>query len=395
MEVGRENRTVDLRDACSGVVQVTYRKNRPMIGVSSVSVGAEAEALVLEVLRSGQLAQGAFVERFERRFAEVHGVDHALAVNSGTTALVVALQALGIGPGDEVITSPFTFIATVNAILEAGATVRFGDVGDDFNLTPDSVTALINSKTRVIMPVHLYGYMCDMAAFSDLAATNGLSIVEDAAQAVGATFEGRAAGSFGIGCFSLYATKNVYTGEGGIVTTNDAEVADRVRLLRNHGMRERYQYEIAGHNYRLTNLAAAVGIPQLETIDSNNLLRQRNAKVLRDGLAGLKGLVVPPEPVAGRTHVYHQFTLRLTEESGVDREAFMQRLAERGVGSGVYYPAAAFDYDSYRNHPRVVRDSCPSTKRVAAEVVSIPVHPNLSEDDLSTIVDAVRTAVSS
>lgn len=364
-----------------------------MIPITTVRFGSEEEALVLEVLRSGQLAQGAYVERFEREFAELHGVRHAVAVNNGTTALVVALEALGIGPGDEVVTSPFTFVATLNAILEAGATARFADIGDDFNVDPARIEALLGDRTRAVMPVHLYGYMADMDPIVHLAEGRGLAVVEDAAQAVGAMYHGRAAGSFGVGCFSLYATKNLTTGEGGVVTTDDDHTADRLRLLRNQGMRQRYQYEVAGHNYRLTNLAAAVGLPQLARIREVNEARAANAAALRAGLAEVEGLVLPPEPLPGRTHVYHQFTVRIAPDAPVTRDEFVERLTAAGVGCGVYYPKAVFDYDCYRKDLRVVLDEVPNAMRIASEVVSLPVHPHLSSTEVDTIVGAVKTVM--
>jgi perosamine synthetase len=361
-----------------------------MIPITTVRFGPEEEALVLEVLRSGQLAQGAYVERFEREFAALHEVEHAVAVNNGTTALVVAMEALGVGPGDEVITSPFTFVATLNAILEAGATARFADIGADFNLEPNHVADLVNERTRAVMPVHLYGYMADMDPIMANAAAHGLHVVEDAAQAVGARYHGRPAGSFGVGCFSLYATKNLNTGEGGMVTTNDDAIADHLRLLRNQGMRQRYQYEVAGHNYRLTNLAAAVGLPQLARMEEISETRRKNAAALRAGLADVPGLVLPSEPVEGRTHVYHQFTIRITDEAPIRRDEAIDQLTARGVGCGVYYPKVVYDYECYREHPSVVLDEVPNAERTVAEVLSLPVHPFLSSGDLDRIVSTVR-----
>jgi perosamine synthetase len=366
-----------------------------MIPITTVRFGAEEESLVLEVLRSGQLAQGEYVDRFERLFAESHGVKHAIAVNNGTTSLVVALEALGLGPGDEVVTSPFTFVATLNAILEAGATARFADIGTDFNMLPEAVESLITPRTRAIMPVHLYGFMVDMAPMMDIAARHGLAVVEDAAQAVGASYRGRRAGSFGIGSFSLYATKNINTGEGGVVTTNDDAIADRVRLLRNQGMRQRYQYEVAGHNYRLTNLAAAVGLPQLSRLDEISAQRRRNAATLLANLSGVPGLELPEAGTPERSHVFHQFTIRVTDRCRVRRDDVVAQVNEAGVGCGIYYPKVVFDYDCYRQDRRVICDDVPHAFKTASQVISLPVHPNLSESDLTTIVDVVRTVVSS
>jgi perosamine synthetase len=366
-----------------------------VIPITVVRVSPEQEELVLEVLRSGQLAQGEYVERLERRFAEIHGVNHALAVNNGTTALVAAMQAHDIGPGDEVITSPFTFVATLNAILETGATARFADIGDDYNVDPAAMEALVNERTKVLMPVHLYGQMADMVAIEAIASSRGLTIVEDSAQAVGASGAGRMAGATGTGCFSMYATKNVNTGEGGMITTNDDGIADRLRVLRNQGMRARYQYELAGHNYRLTNLAAAVGLPQLDDLDAMTTARQKNAAVLRAGLSGVPGLLVPPDPPSGYEHVYHQFTLRVTSEASVDRDTAVERIVAAGVGAGVYYPSNVFDYDCYRSHPGVVVDDVPTSTLIASQVFSLPVHQHLSDADLDRVVEVVAEVFSS
>lgn len=360
-----------------------------MIPITKVQLGVEEEELVLKAIRSGQLAQGPLVAQLEERCKEMTGAAHAVAVNNGTTALVLALESLQLQPGDEVITSPFTFVATLNAILEAGATARFGDIGDDFNLDPGTVGPLVNERTKVIMPVHLYGQGADMDRFVPLAASAGARIVEDCAQSHFATVGSKAVGSFDVGCFSFYATKNVMCGEGGVITTNDEALADRMRVLRNQGMRVRYQYELAGHNYRLTDLAAAIALPQFDRIAGHIEARRRNAARLSAGLAGVKGLMTPVV-MPGRTHVWHQYTVRLTEEASVDRDAFAAGLNERGIGNGFYYPKAVYDYDCYRTHPRVKIDGSPKAEAVAASVVSLPVHPYLSDSDVDTVVAAVR-----
>src|SRR5438477_662995 len=233
------------------------------IRITEVRIGDEEKQAVLGVLDSGQLAQGPVVAELERQFADICGVPHAVAVSNGTVALVAALQALGLGPGDEVITTPFSFAATLNAILESGATARFADIRDDFTLDPQSAATLVNERTRALLPVHLYGLPADLPALSALAADAGLHLIEDSAQAHGAAFGDRVTGSFGTGCFSLYATKNVQSGEGGLITTADDALADRLRLLRNQGTRAPYQYEVPGHNWRLTDLQAAIAGPQL------------------------------------------------------------------------------------------------------------------------------------
>jgi dTDP-4-amino-4,6-dideoxygalactose transaminase len=359
------------------------------IPIAAIDVGAEEEALVLEVLRSGRLVQGPMVERLEAGFCDLAGTAHAVAVSSGTIALVAALEALGIRPGDEVLTSPFTFVATLNAILEAGATATFVDIDDDATIDASLVADAISPRTRVIMPVHLYGLPADMTQIAAIATEHRLTIVEDAAQAHGARVGGRPVGSFGLGCFSLYATKNVTTGEGGVITCDDAALVDRLRLLRNQGMRERYRYELAGHNYRLTDLQAALGLPQLARLEAATTARRRNAALLCEGLADVPGLVVPREH-PDREHVWHQFTVRVTDDARVGRDELARSLAERGIDTGVYYPRVVFDYDCYRDDPRVVVADVPRARAAASEVLSLPVHPGLSDGDVSKICDAVR-----
>jgi dTDP-4-amino-4,6-dideoxygalactose transaminase len=361
-----------------------------MIPISSVQIPPETEETVLEVLRSGMLAQGPMVRRFEETFAELVGVRHAIAVNNGTTALVAALQVLDLEPGDEVLTSPFTFVATLNAILEAGATAVFADIRtDDFGLDAEAVMSAIGERTKVLMPVHLYGQCADMGALAPLAEQHGLRLVEDAAQAHAASIDGRGAGSFGLGCFSFYGTKNVTTGEGGMITTDDDALADRLRVLRNQGMRERYVYEVAGHNYRLTDLQAALAIPQLARIEETTAKRQANADRLIAGLADVGALRVPRQ-LPGRSHVWHQFTALVTDESPVARDELVARLAERGVGSGIYYPKLVFDYDCYRDDPRVKTHDVPVAASVTERCISLPVHPGLSTDDVDTVVATLR-----
>ncbi len=361
-----------------------------MIPISVVDV-RDAEPLVLEVIRSGVLAQGPMVQRLEEAFAGVVGVRHAVAVNNGTTALVAALQVLDLEPGDEVVTSPFTFAATLNAVLEAGATARFADIREeDFAVDPALVAARVGERTRVLLPVHLYGQTADMGPITELARERGLHVVEDAAQAHGAAYGGRAAGSFGTGCFSFYATKNLTTGEGGMVTTDDDGVADRLRLLRNQGMRQRYRYEVPGHNWRMTDLQAAVGLPQVGRLGRIVARRGENARRLSAGLGDVPGLTVPRE-LPGRSHVWHQYTVLL--DASVDRDRVVADLNQAGVGAGVYYPRTVFDHDCYRDHPRVVVEEVPVAESVARRCLSLPVHQHLTDGHLDTIVMSVRRAL--
>ena len=360
-----------------------------------VKCGSEEEALVLQVLRSGSLTQGTMVQRFEALCCEMTSAKHAIGVNNGTTALVVALEALQLQPGDEVITSAFTFVATLNAILAAGATARFADIdADDFNINPVSAADSVTKRTRVLMPVHLFGQPADLAPLNDLATHDNLAIIEDAAQAHGASYNGTRIGTTaGQVTFSFYATKNLQAGEGGVVTTDDDALAERLRLLRNHGMRTRYEYEIAGHNYRLTELAAAVAIPQFARLGDIIAARTANAAYYSQNLIGLPGLTTPVTR-PDREHAWHQYTLRITSDCPTTRDAVVRRLNDAGIGAMVYYPRAVYDYNCYRGHPRVITNGCPVAERVAGEVLSIPVHQHLSESERDQIVTAVRAAVS-
>jgi len=362
-----------------------------VIRIAEPDIDAESESLVLEVLRSGRLAQGPMVERFEAACADMAGTTHAVAVSNGTVSLEAALEVLDVGPGDEVVTSAFTFAATLNAILRRGATARFADVGDDYNVDPSSVAAVIGPRTAVLLPVHLYGLPAELDAIEATAARHGLPIVEDAAQAHGAEVGGRRVGSVGLGSFSFYATKNVTTGEGGVVTTSDDAIAHRLRVLRNQGMQERYRYDVVGHNWRMTDLQAAVGIPQLARLDDIVAARGANARGLSERLEGTD-LVLPSVPV-GRTHVWHQYTVLLP--AGCDRGALARRLLADGIETGVYYPGLVFDHPAFADSNLVVRDDTPRAAEISARCVSLPVHQRLSTADLDRTAEALRSALGS
>jgi perosamine synthetase len=326
----------------------------------------------------------------ESVFGKHFGLAHVVAVNSGTSALIAALHVLDLQPGDEVITSPFTFAATLNAIVQAGATATFADITpDDFNIDPARAAEHVTDKTRVLLPVHLYGQMADMHGLEALARERRLRLLEDAAQSHGAMYQGRYAGSYGLGTFSLYATKNITTGEGGLITTDDEVIASKLRVLRNQGMQKRYQYEIVGNNYRLTDLQAALAIPQLARYASTVEIRQRNARRLSERLADIPGVIIPRQ-LDGRRHVWHQFTVRITDDAFVRRDLFAEQLAERGVGTGVYYPRLVFDYDAYRSIDQVRSSDVPVAAQIVKEVLSLPVHPNMSEADLDHVIASVR-----
>jgi dTDP-4-amino-4,6-dideoxygalactose transaminase len=304
---------------------------------------------------------------------------------NGTVALEAILRGLGIGPGDEVITVSFTFNATVSAILRVGARPVFVDIRpDDFCIDPDLVEAAITPATKAILPVHLYGLMADMDPLVAIAARHGLALVEDAAQAHGATYGGRRAGRFGPAMFSLYATKNLMTGEGGFATTDDDGLADRLRLERNHGMRVRYHHDALATNAKPTDLAAAIGLAQLERLDERTETRRRNAAYLTDHLGD--DYLVPGVP-ADREHVWHQYVMRFPGE----RQQVVDGLAERGIGTLIYYPVP-IHRQAYLQHylPGAADLDLPVTNRLSDEVLAIPVHPKLSGDDLAAIVAAIR-----
>ncbi len=341
-----------------------------MIPISKPYIGAAEKQAVMEVLDSGMLAQGPRTAKFEERFAQVCGVKHAIATSSGTTALHIALLANGIGDGDEVITTPFTFIASANSILFTGAKPVFVDIDEEtFNIDPVSVERAITPRTRAIMPVHLYGYVCDMDALQAIADRHNLKIIEDACQAVGATYHGKAAGSFGTGCFSLYATKNIMSGEGGMITTNDDAVAEKCRMLRNHGMKRRYYHDMLGFNFRMTDLCAAIGLTQLDRLEEFTTRRRANAQYLNSKLES----VITPKVKEGYGHVFHQYTIRV--DGARDRDAAAKQLNEAGVGTGIFYPVPAHQQEYMREIVGSVQ--LPVAEKLAQEVISLPVHPQL------------------
>jgi len=352
------------------------------IPIAKPQLGEDEKAAVMAVLESGMLAQGKRVAEFEARFAELCGVKHAVAVASGTAALWLTLLAHDIGPGDEVITTPFSFIASSNCALFVGAKPVFVDIEPDTCLIDASaIEARITERTRVILPVHLYGQPCDMAAIMEIADRHNLIVVEDACQAHGATFEGQPTGSFSTGCFSFYPTKNMTTGEGGIVTTNDASLAERLRLLRNHGQSQRYQHEVLGYHFRTTDIQAAIGLAQLEKLPAWNEQRIANARYLSERLQGVRVPVVR----ANRRHVFHQYTIRVSD----GRQALQDHLREHGVGTAIHYPRPIHHQPLYQSLG--YDDVLPLAEAASREVLSLPVHPALLRSDLDRIVAAVNS----
>jgi dTDP-4-amino-4,6-dideoxygalactose transaminase len=344
-------------------------------------VGDEERAAVDAVLVSGMLAQGAEVAEFEKEFSDVLLDGRAsVAVNSGTSGLHLGLLAAGIGPGDEVIVPSFTFAATANSVALTGATPVFADIElDHYCLDISHVESLISDRTKAIMPVHLYGHPANIVAFRELADARGIKLFEDAAQAHGAGLNGRKVGTFGdFAMFSLYPTKNMTSGEGGMVSTGDSTIERNLRLLRNQGMERQYENELVGFNARMTNLHAAIGRVQLTKVLGWTAQRQSNAAFFNDNLEG----VGTPTVAEGAEHVYHQYTIRITG----DRDGFAAALKdEYNIGSGVYYPIPNHRLPSFNRS-----EDLPNTEVAAQEVLSLPVHPSLDEEDLDRIVSAVN-----
>jgi perosamine synthetase len=346
---------------------------KPLIGPGEIRA-------VVEVLRSGQLAQGRCVEQFEGEFAAMCGVRCAVAVNSGTAALHLALLAHGLGPGDEVITSPFTFAATANAVLMTGARPVFVDIRrNDFNIDPDAILSRMTPRTRALLPVHLYGHPSDMAAIGEIADRHGLAIIEDACQAHGAKWAGRMVGSFGTGCFSFYPTKNMTTGEGGMITTNDPAIAERLQLLRSHGAPRPYHHVDLGYNFRMTDLSAALGLAQLKRLDNFTRRRRSNARYYDRHLRG----VIVPTQAPDAFHVYHQYTVRVPD----GRDELQARLTGEGIGSAVYYPVPLHLQPFYRELGYA--DELPKAEAASREVLSLPVWPGLKRAERERVAEAV------
>ncbi|WP_292468276.1 DegT/DnrJ/EryC1/StrS aminotransferase family protein [Methanolobus sp.] len=342
---------------------------------------AEIKA-VTDVLRSGIIAEGQHVAEFEQAFAEYTGTEHAVAVNSGTAALHAALLAHGIGKNDEVITSSFSFVATANSILFTGAKPIFADIkADTFNLDPRFIEDKITSATKAIMPVHLYGHPADMETITDIAEDHGLILIEDACQAHGATFKGKRVGSFGTGAFSFYPTKNMTTSEGGIITTNDEKIAEKARMIRAHGSKQRYLHEMLGYNLRMTNISAAIGLVQLKKLPNYTSKRQHNAKLLTEKLSNIAGIQCPIVKENCR-HSFHQYTIRTQ-----NRDELSEYLKNKEIGTGIYYPIPIHRQPYYKELG--YNDSLLITEKASREVLSLPVHPGVTDEDITTISNAI------
>jgi dTDP-4-amino-4,6-dideoxygalactose transaminase len=357
-----------------------------MIPIARPDLGQDEIDAVADVIRSGIIAQGPRVKALETAWSDYCGVRHTVAVGNGTLALMATFACLGIGPGDEVITVAHTFAATANAILSTGATPVFVDIEPDtYLIDAKRIEAAITPRTRAIVPVHLFGLVADMDMVRAIADRHGLEVIEDACQAHGATYRGRRAGSFGHGTFSLYATKNMTTGEGGFITTNDDALADRLRLYRNQGMRARYQFESLGFNFRMTDLNAAIGLVQLAKLDRNTARRQAIAAAYDEAFADLP--VRTPVVPDGRTHVYHQYTL----EVGTSRDAILAAIRDGGVGADIYYPIPVHRQAYIQE--RGLHADLPVTDRAADRTIALPMYPGMADEDCATVISVVRSAV--
>lgn len=345
-------------------------------------IGDEEREAVDRVMRSGMIAQGPEVASFEQEFSTHFGLDRAcVAVNSGTSGLHLGLLSSGVKAGDEVIVPSFTFAATANSVALTGATPVFADIDPgSFCLDPASVEASITERTVAIMPVHLYGHPANMPALQAIADKHGLQIFEDAAQAHGASLGGTPVGAFGaFGMFSLYPTKNMTSGEGGMVSVATDEVERLLRLYRNQGMQRQYENEVVGFNNRMTDIHAAIGRVQLTKVDAWTHTRQENAAFLTANLEGVQA----PGVAAGAVHVYHQYTIRVAQ----DRDGLAAALkSEHNIGSGMFYPIP-----NHRLAPFQVDVDLPETTSAALECLSLPVHPSVGQSDLERIVNAVNT----
>ena len=363
---------------------------RSFIPAAKPIIGSEEREAAGAVIDSGMVVQGPQVAAFEEEFstAMVAGA-HCVAVNSGTSAQHVATLAAGLPEGAEVIVPSFTFAATANSVAAAGATPVFADIDPvTFTLDPAGVEAAITERTAAIEVVHLYGLPATMPAIMAIAERHGLAVFEDCAQAHGAAIDGKPVGTFGAwGSFSFYPTKNMTSLEGGMITTADAELARRSRLIRNQGMEQQYANELVGLNNRMTDVAAAVGRVQLTKLAGWTAARQANAARLNAELAGVAGVVTPHVP-EGYTHVYHQYTIRLEGATAAERDAVQTALKEEWqVGSGVYYPIPNHRLASLAHYAEGLE--LPGTEQAARECLSLPVHPSLDEADLERIGQAV------
>ncbi|MFA5745770.1 MAG: DegT/DnrJ/EryC1/StrS family aminotransferase [Candidatus Paceibacterota bacterium] len=348
-------------------------------------IGDEETEAALNVLKSGNLAQGKKVKEFEEKYSDYCGVKYSVAVNSGTAALHAALSSIGIGKGDEVIVPAFSFIATASAVSMCGATPVFADIESDyFTIDLANVENLISDSTKAIIGVHLFGQPFDIKRILNF----GISLIEDAAQAHGSTYHGKPVGGFGqAGCFSFYATKNMTTGEGGMVTTNLIEINNNVRRFINHGQSEKYLHTSLGYNYRMTDIAASIGIAQLEKLNLFNARRICNANYYDEHLKA-HGVILPKRRDYCK-HVFHQYVIRITDDCPITRSEIINILKQKGIDTAIHYPISINKQPMYKN----MNVECPVAEKISGEILSIPVHPSLTTDDLKYVCDTINGVV--
>lgn len=361
------------------------------IQISKPVIGSEEINAVVEVLKTGNLSQGPLVKKLEEKYAAYCGAKYAIALNNGTATLHTALHVLGVGQGDEVITTPFTFVATANAILMQGAKPIFVDIEDEtFNIDPEKIAKKITKKTKVIMPVDLFGHIYDVERINSLAKKHKLAVVEDAAQSVAAKYKSKKAGNVAdMASFSLYATKNMTAGVGGLLTTNDKKLMEKAKLFRHHGQDEStmYDYIEFGYNYRMMDMIAAIALEQLKKIDTLTARRQENARLYDDGLQDIKGLVLP-KVRKGYTHAYHQYTIKITKDYKISRDAFIDYLDKQGIQCKIYYPKPLHLFPHLRAGYK--KGDLPVAEQLATEVVSLPVHPLVTKEEIVHIIKTIK-----
>ena len=356
-----------------------------MIPIAKPLLGEEEIIAVKEVIESGIIASGPKTEEFEKNFADFVGTKYAIATTSGTTALHLALLSMGINKEDEVIVPSFSFIATANSVLFCNAKPVFCDIDPKtFNIDYEKIEGLISEKTKAIMPVHLYGQPADMGPIQEIAEKHGVKIIGDAAQAHGSEYNGKKVGSFGnVECFSFYPTKNITTGEGGILTTNSSKIADKAYSIRNHGRQKTkwgYEHGILGYNYRMTDLAAAIGLVQLKHLPDFNKKRIDNANFLNENLKNVE----IPYVIENVKHVYHQYTIKCKK-----RKNLIENLKKSEIGFGVYYPKPLH---YYRHLKEFGHNDLKNSEKCSESVLSLPVHPALKKQDLEKIVKVVNNS---
>jgi dTDP-4-amino-4,6-dideoxygalactose transaminase len=368
----------------------TARKAVPFLDLKAQYAGIREEVLeaVTRVLESQHFILGPEVEALEKEVSALTACNHAIGCASGSDALILALLALEIGRGDEVITTPFTFVASAGSIARVGAKPVFVDIDPEtFNVSPRAIEKAVTSRTKAIMPVHLFGLSADMDEIIAIAAGHGIAVIEDAAQAIGARYEGRAVGRLGLlGCFSFFPSKNLGgAGDGGLVTTQDASLAERLRLLRVHGGRKKYEYELLGMNSRLDALQAAILRVKLRHLDQWAAGRRRNAERYLELFHEfrLESMIRPPVMPPGYAHVYNQFTIRVR-----DRDALREHLQSRGIPTEIYYPKPlhlqkAFAYLGHKS------GDFPESEAASLEVLSLPIYPELTEENQRSVVAAI------